>query len=109
MKKTMKYYKSAKGKKSYKKKLKEDVKRSTSKAGLKKRAELKRIRNKAKADGKDIVNKDYDHATKRFVDPSKNRGRTGEGARKKKAGAKKPAAKKSTKKKTTKKRTTKKK
>ena len=47
MKRTMKYYKSAKGKKSYKKKLKEDVKRSTSKEGLKKRAELKRIRNKA--------------------------------------------------------------
>ena len=43
---TMRYYKSAKGKKSYKKKLAKDVKRSTSKAGLKKRAELKRIRNK---------------------------------------------------------------
>ena len=100
MKRTMKYYKSAKGKKSYKKKLKEDVKRSTSKAGLKKRAELKRIRNKAKADGKDIVNKDYDHKTKRFVKPSTNRGRTGEGARKKKS---------STKKKTTKKRKSKKK
>jgi len=99
----MKYYKSAKGKKSYKKKLKEDVKRSTSKAGLKKRAELKRIRNKAKADGKDIVNKDYDHKTKKFISPSVNRGRTGEGARKKKAGAKKPAAKKTTKKKTTRK------
>ena len=104
MKKTMKYYKSAKGKASYKKKLKEDVKRSTSKAGLKKRAELKRIRNKAKADGKDIVNKDYDHATKRFVDPSKNRGRTGEGARKKKSVTKKKTtAKKVSKKKTTKK------
>lgn len=104
MKKTMKYYKSAKGKKSYKKKLKQDVKRSTSKAGLKKRAELKRIRNKAKADGKDIVNKDYDHATKRFVDPSKNRGRTGEGARKKKSVTKKKTtAKKVSKKKTTKK------
>jgi len=100
----MKYYKSAKGKKSYKKKLKQDVKRSTSKAGLKKRAELKRIRNKAKADGKDIVNKDYDHATKRFVDPSKNRGRTGEGARKKKSVTKKKTtAKKVSKKKTTKK------
>ena len=104
MKKTMKYYKSAKGKASYKKKLKQDVKRSTSKAGLKKRAELKRIRNKAKADGKDIVNKDYDHATKRFVDPSKNRGRTGEGARKKKSVTKKKTtAKKVSKKKTTKK------
>ena len=98
MKKTMKYYKSAKGKASYKKKLKQDVKRSTSKAGLKKRAELKRIRNKAKSDGKDIVNKDYDHATKKFVKPSVNRGRTGEGARKKKAVSKKSAAKKTTRK-----------
>ena len=104
MKKTMKYYKSAKGKASYKKKLKQDVKRSTSKAGLKKRAELKRIRNKAKADGKDIVNKDYDHATKRFVAPSKNRGRIGEGARKKKSVTKKKTtAKKFSKKKTSKK------
>ena len=103
MKRTMKYYKSAKGKASYKKKLAQDVKRSTSKEGLKKRAELKRIRNKAKADGKDIVNKDYDHKTKRFVKPSVNRGRTGEGARKKKSTAK------SSVKKTTRKRTTKKK
>ena len=79
----MKYYKSPKGKASYKKKLAKDVKRSTSKEGLKKRAELKRIRNKAKKAGKDIVNKDYDHKTKRFVKPSTNRGRTGEGARKK--------------------------
>jgi hypothetical protein len=104
----MKYYKSAKGKASYKKKLKEDVKRSTSKEGLKKRAELKRIRNKAKADGKDIVNKDYDHKTKRFVKPSVNRGRSGEGARKKKTTTK-STSKKSTAKKTTRKRTTKKK
>ena len=80
----MKYYKSAKGKKSYKKKLKADVKRSTSKSGLKKRAELKRIRTKAKADGKNIKGKDYDHATKKFVSPSKNRGRKGEGGRKSK-------------------------
>ena len=81
----MKYYKSAKGKKSYKKKLKADVKRSTSKAGLKKRAELKRTRTKAKADGKNIKGKDYDHATKKFVSPSKNRGRKGEGGRKSKS------------------------
>jgi len=46
--KTMKYYKSAKGKESYKKKLKADVKRSTTKEGLKKRAELKRARRKLK-------------------------------------------------------------
>ena len=45
----MTYYKSAKGKESYKKKLKKDVKRSTSKEGLKKRAELKRLRTKLNA------------------------------------------------------------
>lgn len=79
---TMKYYKSAKGKKSYKKKLKQDVKRSTSKTGLKKRAELKRIRRKAAKNGLKIKGKDYDHATGRFVKPSVNRGRKGEGGRK---------------------------
>ena len=83
-KKTMRYYKSAKGRKSYKKKLKADVKRSTSKKGLSKRAELKRIRRKALKQGKDIEGKDYDHATGRFVKPSKNRGRKGEGGRKSK-------------------------
>lgn len=44
--KTMKYYRSEKGKKSYAKKLAADLKRSTSKEGLKKRAELKRARRK---------------------------------------------------------------
>lgn len=44
--KTMKYYRSPAGKASYKKKLKKDVKQSTSKEGLKKRAELKRARRK---------------------------------------------------------------
>ena len=72
---TMKYYKSAKGKKSYKKKLAADVKRSTSKAGLKKRAELKRKRNAAKKAGKNIKGKDYDHGSKKFISPSKNRGK----------------------------------
>lgn len=81
----MKYYKSAKGKKSYKKKLKADIKRSTSKSGLKKRAELKRIRRKAEKEGKDIKGKDYDHATGKFISPSKNRGRKGEGGRKSKS------------------------
>jgi hypothetical protein len=70
--KTMKYYKSAKGKKSYKKKLKKDVARSTSKEGLKKRAELKRLRRKLNAP----KDKDVSH-TKNGVtlkSPSKNRG-----------------------------------
>ena len=81
----MKYYKSAKGKSSYKKKLKADIKRSTSRAGLKKRAELKRIRRDALKDGKDIEGKDYDHSTGKFISPSKNRGRKGEGGRKSKS------------------------
>lgn len=55
--KTMKYYRSAAGKASYKKKLKKDVERSTSKKGLKKRAELKRLRNKLNAP----KNKDVSH------------------------------------------------
>lgn len=46
--KTMKYYRSEKGKKSYAKKLAADLKRSTSPEGLKKRAELKRARRKLK-------------------------------------------------------------
>ena len=45
---TMAYYKSPAGKASYKKKLASDVKRSNSKEGLAKRAELKRKRNEAK-------------------------------------------------------------
>lgn len=72
---TMKYYKSPKGRAAYKRKLKKDVERSTSPEGLKKRAELKRIRRSAKKRGLKIKGKDYDHASKRFVSPSKNRGR----------------------------------
>lgn len=53
--KTMRYYRSAAGKASYKKKLKKDVERSTSKEGLRKRAELKRARKKLKPPkGKDV-------------------------------------------------------
>ena len=83
-KKTMRYYKSAKGRKSYEKKLEADVERSTSPSGLKKRRELKRIRRKALKEGKKIKRKDFDHATGKFIDPSTNRGREGEGGRKSK-------------------------
>lgn len=72
----MKYYKSAKGKASYKKKLKKDVARSTSPAGLKKRAELKRKRNAAIKAGKNIKGKDFDHGSKKFISSSKNRGKS---------------------------------
>lgn len=49
-----------------------------------KRAELERKRYKARKDGKNIDGKDYDHATRRFVSQETNRGRRGEGGRKKK-------------------------
>lgn len=42
----------------------------------KKRSELSTVRRKAKRSGKDIKNKDYDHATGKFVNSSVNRGRT---------------------------------
>lgn len=69
---TMKYYRSKKGRASYKKKLKADVKRSTSKEGLKKRAELKRARRKLKP-GK---NQDVAHTKNGFTvkGKSENRG-----------------------------------
>tara|TARA_R110000803_G_scaffold44486_4_gene94147 strand:+ start:647 stop:931 length:285 start_codon:yes stop_codon:yes gene_type:complete len=75
---TMTYYKSAAGKASYKKKLAADVKKSTSKAGLAKRAELKRKRNAAikKNGAASVKGKDYDHGSKKFISASKNRGKS---------------------------------
>ena len=63
-----------------------DVELGKKKSQTKKRVEANRARRKAKAAGKDIKGKDYDHATKRFVKSSTNRGRKGEGGRKKKRG-----------------------
>lgn len=51
---------------------------------IKKRTEANAARSKAKASGKDIKGKDYDHAVGKFVPSAKNRGRAGEGGRKKK-------------------------
>lgn len=51
---------------------------------VKKRVESNAARAKAKAAGKDIKNKDYDHAVGKFVATKTNRGRAGEGGRKKK-------------------------
>ena len=48
---------------------------------VKKRVEANRARRKAKANGKDVRGKDYDHAVGRFVKSSTNRGRKGEGNR----------------------------
>tara|TARA_R110000822_G_scaffold305011_1_gene430486 strand:- start:1118 stop:1372 length:255 start_codon:yes stop_codon:yes gene_type:complete len=52
---------------------------------IQKRVESNRERRKAKAAGKDVNGKDYDHAVKRFVKTSTNRGRKGEGGRVKKS------------------------
>lgn len=70
--------------KARKKKAARDKKINARPAQKKKRAECNKARRKAKAKGKSIRGKDYDHATGRFIKSSKNRGRRGEGARKKK-------------------------
>lgn len=51
---------------------------------VKKRVEANRARRRAKAAGKNVEGKDWDHSVKRFVKSSTNRGRRGEGGRKKK-------------------------
>lgn len=51
---------------------------------VKKRVESNAARRKAKAAGKNITNKDYDHAVGKFVSVKTNRGRKGEGNRNKK-------------------------
>tara|TARA_R110000796_G_scaffold14289_2_gene46610 strand:- start:3896 stop:4153 length:258 start_codon:yes stop_codon:yes gene_type:complete len=66
-----------------KKKAATDKKINAKPAQIKKRVESNAARRKAKAAGKDIKGKDYDHAVKKFVKTSTNRGRAGEGGRKK--------------------------
>jgi hypothetical protein len=66
-----------------KKKAATDKKINAKPAQVKKRVESNAARRKAKASGKDIKGKDYDHAVKKFVKTSTNRGRAGEGGRKK--------------------------
>lgn len=51
---------------------------------IKKRVEAGRKRTAAKAAGKDVSGKDYDHASNRFISSSANRGKKGEGGRKRK-------------------------
>lgn len=70
---------------SIKKKREYDKKLSQSAEQKKKRAECNKKRAEAKSKGKNITGKDYDHATKRFVKTSTNRGRKGEGGRIKKS------------------------
>lgn len=67
-----------------KKKAATDKKINARPAQKKKRAEANAKRREATKKGRNIKGKDYDHATNRFVKSSKNRGRAGEGGRKKK-------------------------
>lgn len=73
--KSAKYYR--KNPEAYKKKLKYDTAHHAQPHEKKKRAETNTIRRRAKAAGKNVKGKDYDHATKRFVKSSVNRGRKG--------------------------------
>lgn len=70
--------------KARKAKAKKDKEINSRPEQVKKRVESNRARRKAKAAGKNIKGKDYDHAVKKFVKTSTNRGRKGEGGRKKK-------------------------
>ena len=69
--------------KSAKKKQRATAKLNKKPSAVKKRVEANRARRKAKAAGKNIVGKHYDHAVGRFVSAKKNMGRAGEGGRKK--------------------------
>ena len=80
--KSTEYYR--KNAKARKKKAATDKKINARPSQVKKRVEANRARRKAKAAGKNVKGKDYDHAVKRFVKSSTNRGRKGEGGRKKK-------------------------
>jgi hypothetical protein len=75
-----KYYR--KNRTAAKKKQKYDAELNKRPEQVKKRVESNRARRKAKANGKDIKGKDYDHAVGGFVKTKTNRGRKGEGGRK---------------------------
>lgn len=77
--KSAKYYR--RNKKAAKKKQAYDAELNKRPEQVKKRVESNRARRKAKAAGKDIKGKDYDHAVRRFVKTKTNRGRKGEGGR----------------------------
>jgi len=77
--KSTKYYQE--NPKARKKKAQTDKKINARPEQIKKRTECGRKRSEAKKNGKSIAGKDYDHATKRFVKSSTNRGRRGEGNR----------------------------
>lgn len=68
---------------AYAKKKKKDAEDGKSSVRTTKRVEANQKRREAKRNGQDVRGKDYDHATDSFVDSSVNRGRKGEGGRKK--------------------------
>lgn len=80
--KTATYYQN--NPKSYAKKKKKDAEDGKSRVRTRKRVEANKKRREAKREGRDVEGKDYDHATDKFVDSSVNRGRAGEGGRRRK-------------------------
>lgn len=82
--KSAKYYR--KNKKARAKKAQTDKKVNARPEQRKKRSELTTRNRKADKKGVNRKGKDYDHAVGRYVKSSTNRGRKGEGGRKKKRG-----------------------
>lgn len=80
--KSAKYY--ANNPEARRKKAAYDTKLNQRPEQVKKRVESNAKRREAEKNGKNIKGKDYDHAVNRFVKSSTNRGRAGEGGRKKK-------------------------
>ncbi len=70
--------------KARKKKAETDKKINQRPSQVKKRTELAKKRRQDTKAGKNIKGKDYDHAVGRYVSKKTNRGRKGEGGRKKK-------------------------
>lgn len=79
LKRTAQYYRD--NPEARRRKAKTDKKVNAQPAQRKKRAESNKKRRDAKRRGQNVEGKDYDHATNRFVKSSTNRGRTGEGGR----------------------------
>jgi hypothetical protein len=78
--KSAKFYRKNRG--AAKKKQAYDAELNKRPEQVKKRVESNRARRKAKANGKNVNGKDYDHAVGGFVKTKTNRGRKGEGGRK---------------------------
>jgi len=85
--KSAKYY--AKNPAARKKKAATDKKINSRPNQIKKRVEANRAVRKAKAAGRNTKGKDFDHAVGKFVKTATNRGRKGEGGRKKRVTRKK--------------------